>query len=67
MKNDSERLLKVKDFIDGMGDLDFHEIASNYATEYGRAEPNDDDYLNAIRFVFDRHFAAASPTKSEEE
>jgi hypothetical protein len=46
---DKRRLLFVRDMMDGIGDIDLHEEAAINASALGRDEPNDDDYLAAIR------------------
>lgn len=50
---DAMRLLYIKELMDGMGPFDFHEMAAIRAKSAGREEPNDDDYLAAIRASFD--------------
>lgn len=50
---DTNRLLLVKDMVDGIGDIDLHEFAAASAAMNGREEPTDDDYLYAIRLAID--------------
>lgn len=50
---DALRLLYLQQIMDGFGPYDFHEMASITATAAGREEPNDADYLAAIRATLD--------------
>lgn len=45
--------------VDEIGGLDLHSLASDNAIESGRKEPNNDDYLRAIRIAID---AAMQPS-----
>jgi hypothetical protein len=56
--NDAKRLLFIKELMDGMGPFDFHDMAAIKARAAGREEPNDDDYLAAIRASIDGMMAA---------
>lgn len=47
------RLKYVSRMIDGIGDVDLHEEAAINASAFGREEPNDDDYLAAVRTAID--------------
>lgn len=66
MMDDATRLLwLIEDSgIDQIGDVDIHEAACRFADARRRDEPNDDDYLNAIRYAIDRVRATdtASPS-----
>lgn len=50
---DSKRLLFLSNVFDGLGGVEIHEQASIYASAFGREEPNDDDYLAAVRDAID--------------
>ena len=56
MNHDDKRLLWiVRDTgIDQIGNTDLHEEAAINASALGRDEPNDDDYIAAIRTAIDR-------------
>lgn len=53
MNEDEKRLLFMSGTFDEMAGIDLHERASTYALGSGREEPNDDDYLNAVRDAID--------------
>ncbi len=57
-QQDATRLLYVRDMMDGIGDVDFHEGAWIAASVQGRDEPNDADYLSAIRTAIDSALSA---------
>ena len=61
-RNDSERLLWLfRDAgIDGIGETDIHEEAGINASALGRDDPNDDDYLAALRTAIDRAISRAA-------
>ena len=50
---DALRLLYLTQTMDGLGDHDLHRLASNNAENNGREEPDDSDYLQAMRFMVD--------------
>lgn len=66
---DAKRLLWIKEAMDGIGDVDFHEQAALNAFRNDHDEPDDDDYLDAIRIAIDvaikRHAATTSPIKED--
>lgn len=53
VREDAERLKYVSRIMDGILDVDFHEEAAINASAFGREEPNDDDYLAAVRTAID--------------
>jgi hypothetical protein len=49
------RLMFVLELADQIGDVDLHAKATEYAErESPGSEPNEFDYLNAIRFAIDK-------------
>lgn len=52
-RKDERRLLFMRDLMDGIGEIDFHEEAAINASALGRDEANDDDYIAAIRTAID--------------
>lgn len=52
---DTDRLMWfVRDVgVDTIGGVDIHQEASIYASTFGREEPNDNDYIAAIRTAID--------------
>ena len=50
---DCKRLLYISQQIDGFCDEDIHEWASYFADQRSVEEPEDEDYLKAIRRVVD--------------
>jgi hypothetical protein len=59
MNDDEMRLAYIHHFIDGLGGIDLHERASQYAAKWGRDEPIANDYCNAARDAIDACIAAA--------
>lgn len=57
---DTDRLLwLVRDVgVDIIGGVDIHQEASIYASVFGREEPNDNDYIAAIRTAIDKAMGA---------
>lgn len=55
---DARRILFIRDLMDGIGDIDFHEEATINASAFGRDEANDNDYIAAIRTAIDAAIAA---------
>lgn len=55
LRADSELLRRIVEaqFIDGFGDVDFHEEAAIAAAENGREEPNTRDYIAAWRVAME--------------
>lgn len=53
-ERDAMRLLYLLHLMDGMCGVDLHEQATMFASEDGREEALDVDYLRAIRFALDR-------------
>jgi hypothetical protein len=55
MNADEGRLMFVLELADQIGDVDLHAKAAEYAErEFPGSEPNEFDYLNAIRFAIDK-------------
>ena len=63
MSKDEKRLLWIVKGagIDGFGETDIHEIAAGEAAVNDREEPNDADYLFAVRWAIDRAQDKPSP------
>lgn len=53
MTPDEMRLLAIHRMMDGIGEIDLHERATNLAAERGHEEPTDADYLDATREAMD--------------
>lgn len=45
---DQKRLAYVVQFIDGLGDIDFHECAASMAEIFHHSEPTEMDYYRAV-------------------
>jgi hypothetical protein len=45
---DQRRIAYVAKFMDGIGDIDFHETAVRMAEVFGHAEPTEVDYYRAV-------------------
>ncbi len=56
---DALRLLYLTQTMDGLGDHDLHQIASEFAEGAGHEEADDSDYLKAMRFMVDAEMKAA--------
>ena len=53
LNHDELRLLAIHRLMDGVGDIDLHELAADLATKRGHEEPTDRDYLDATREALD--------------
>ena len=53
----------MKSGIDGFGQGDFHQVASLYASIFGRDEPNEADYCAAVMNAVDsvRNYSKGAP------
>ncbi|MCC7144281.1 MAG: hypothetical protein IT349_19470 [Candidatus Eisenbacteria bacterium] len=61
LERDAERLRFVAELVDGIGDVDLYEEAGFYASAFGREEPNDSDYIAAVRTAIDAAIAKEQP------
>lgn len=53
MTDDEIRLAKVAWLMDGVGEIDLHELAFEYAEKAGRVVASGPDYCNAVRDALD--------------
>lgn len=60
MDENQKRIAYVAQFMDGLGDIDFHERALENANFSGREEPNELDYYAAVRDAIDIFRARAA-------